>query len=164
MQVICSDTNIWIDFQSLNRIDWPFLLDYTYIMSKPALDDEVLSPIGQASRLLEMGLVAVDPSDDELELYMTLASKYRKLSVYDALALTIAKSRSIILLTGDKALRNAAEAEHVVVRGLLWITDQLCNEQQITREEHRSCMQEILDGIRVTYRYPKHEIENRLNR
>jgi len=133
-------------------------------MSKLALDDEVLSPIGQASRLLEKGLVAVELTDAELELYMTIASKFRKLSAYDAFALTIAKSRSIILLTGDKALRNAAEAEHVVVRGLLWITDQLYDEHHITHEEHRCCMQEILDGIRVKYRYPKHEIENRLNR
>ncbi len=164
MQLICSDTNIWIDFQNLNRIDWPFLLDYTYIMSRLALDDEVLTPIDQAPRLLQKGLVAVELSDDELDLYLSLALKYRRLSTYDAIALTIAKSRSIVLLTGDKALRNAAEAEQVLVRGLLWITDQLYDQQHISREEHRSCMQTLLDGLRTIYRYPKHEIENRLNR
>ena len=81
MQLICSDTNIWIDFQNLNRIDWPFLLDYTYIMSRLALDDEVLTPIDQAPRLLQKGLVAVELSDDELDLYMSLAGKYRRLYV-----------------------------------------------------------------------------------
>ena len=164
MQLICSDTNIWIDFQNLNRIDWPFLLDYTYIMSRLALDDEVLTPIDQAPRLLQKGLLAVDLSDDELDLYMSLAGKYRRLSTYDAIALSIAKSRSIVLLTGDKALRNAAEAEHVIAHGLLWLTDQLIDQQLISPEDHRICMQSLLDGLMTIYRYPKHEIEKRLNR
>jgi len=34
--------------------------------------------------------------------------KYKKLSIYDRIALTIAKNRHILLLTGDLNLRKAA--------------------------------------------------------
>ena len=164
MQVICSDTNIWIDFQYLNRIEWPFLLEYTYIISRWALEDEFLSPIHQTPLLEERGLMAVELTDEELELFVSLREKYHRLSDYDTVALTIAKSRNIVLLTGDKALRNAATAEGVQPRGLLWITDQLYSLQLISQADHCSCMQELLNGLGNPYRYPRHEIENRLNR
>ncbi len=116
------------------------MLDYTYIISKWALEDEFLSPIHQASLLKERGLIAVEITDEELELFENLQAKYLRLSIYDTVALTIAKSRKIVLLTGDKALRNAATAEGVEPRGLLWITDQLYSLHLISQTDHRSCV------------------------
>ena len=44
-----------------------------------------------------------------------------KLSIYDRIALAIAKHRGITLLTGDGALRKAARAEGVHVLGTIGI-------------------------------------------
>ena len=139
------------------------MLDYTHIISRWALEDEFLSPIHQTALLEKRGLLAVEITDEELMLFENLRAKYLRLSIYDTVALTIAKSRNIVLLTGDKALRNAATAEGVKPRGLLWITDQLYSLHLISQADHRSCMQEILNGLGNPYRFPRREIEIRLN-
>ena len=42
MQYISSDTNVWIDFVTIQKTEMPFRLPYTYIMSKDAVEDELL--------------------------------------------------------------------------------------------------------------------------
>ena len=40
MSLVSSDTNVWIVFHKLSRIDWPFLLPYSYVMERQAMKDE----------------------------------------------------------------------------------------------------------------------------
>lgn len=49
----------------------------------------------------------------------------REISLYDAVALAIAKAREIRLLTGDRNLRKAAAEEGVEIIGTLVILDRL---------------------------------------
>lgn len=44
MEYVSSDTNIWIDFSVIQKIELPFRLPYTYIMSEDAIADELRSP------------------------------------------------------------------------------------------------------------------------
>lgn len=44
MEYISSDTNVWLDFATINRLEIPFKLPYTYIMNEDAITDELLSP------------------------------------------------------------------------------------------------------------------------
>ena len=69
--------------------------------------------------------------------------KNRKLSRYDRIALAIAKNRKIILLTGDKRLRNAAKEELVEVIGTLGILDRLYEFQLITLQEYNECLENL---------------------
>ncbi len=46
MEYISSDTNVWLDFVTIDRIDYPFRLPYTYLMNNDAVQDELLSPPG----------------------------------------------------------------------------------------------------------------------
>lgn len=41
---ISSDTNVWIDFKTINALALPFELHYDFIMSNYAIQDELLSP------------------------------------------------------------------------------------------------------------------------
>lgn len=34
MECISSDTNVWLDFVTINRLEIPFKLPYTYIMNE----------------------------------------------------------------------------------------------------------------------------------
>ena len=43
MKYISSDTNVWLDFATINRLEIPFKLPYTYIMNEDAITDELLS-------------------------------------------------------------------------------------------------------------------------
>ena len=162
MEYISSDTNVWIDFFIIKRTDLPFRLPYTYIMSADAINDELLSPLGFRDELIAKGLLPVEYSYEEFELAEHFGSQYPKLSIYDRIALAIAKVRGIMLLTGDGPMRKAANTEGVTVIGTLGILDQLFNNHLIETEEYRYCLQELQSNNGAQVRLPKTEIEHRL--
>ena len=162
MRYISSDTNIWIDFIVIQRLEYPFRLGYTYCMSRDAIEDELLSPKESGQQLLALGLEPIDITDEELHLAFGYRKRYIKISAYDAIALAIAKARGIVLLTGDRALRKAAQTERVEFRGSLWILDQLMENSLVTPDEYRGALiaLEKVNGSEV--RLPPEEIRKRL--
>ncbi len=162
MTYISSDTNVWIDFMTIGRVDIPFRLPYTYIMNKDAIDDELISPQGLSSKLVSYGLIPVEITIEEFFLAEKYGIEYLRLSKYDRIALAIAKNRGIILLTGDNALRKAAKKENVSVLGTLGILDQLWEQERITPEELESCLNGLLSHNGEAVRLPKKEIMLRL--
>lgn len=162
MIYISSDTNVWIDFVTIEKLELPFLLPYTYIMNQDAIDDELLSPPGLGMQLLSYGLVPVELTFDEFILAEDFGSKYKRLSIYDRIALAIAKCRNIILLTGDGALRKAAKHENVTVMGTLGVLDQLKEQDKISTEEYEICLKRLLASNGGVIRLPKEEILSRL--
>lgn len=162
MQFISSDTNVWIDFDIISGMSLPFLLPYTYIMFKEAIEDELLTPEGIAKKLIDFGLVGVDISSEEIQLSIEYGTKYRKLSVYDRTALAIAKKRNIKLLTGDKALRQAADDEGVIVIGTIGILDELFAKALIKKNVYKHCLEELDRHNGAKIRLPSHEIKSRL--
>ena len=147
----------------LGGTEIPFRLPYTYIMSRDAVEDELLSPQGLGQELLSYGLVPVNITIDEFFLAESYGTKYTKLSIYDRVALAIAKIRQITLMTGDGALRKAAATECVPVLGTLGILDQLLELQYINAEEYRICLLELLENNGGSVRLPKAEILLRLD-
>ena len=117
MIYISNDTNVWIDFVTIEKLDIPFRLPYT---------------------------------------------SNTKLSIYDRIALAIAKCRNITLLTGDGALRKAAKRENVAIMGTLGLLDQLWDQGRISSDEFESCLQKLLDNNGKAVRLPKDEIQSRL--
>ena len=162
MQFISSDTNVWIDFVTIQKLEIPFRLPYTYIMSQYAVDDELLSPLGLGQKLLSYGLLPVTITIDEFLLAEEYGNRYIKLSIYDRIALAIAKIRQITLLTGDGALRKAAKQENVPVMGTLGILDQLWEQRYITAVEYKICLEELLKNNGGAIRLPSAEIRSRL--
>jgi len=164
MEFVSSDTNVWIDFLVIQRTALPFMLPYTYIMDKDAIEDELLTPSGLRDDLIRCGLVGVEIEIEEFELAESYGTKFIKLSVYDRIALSIAKIRKITLLTGDNALRKAATEEGVTVIGTIGVLDQLYSGGYIDASEYEFCLLELqrLNGQEV--RLPKSEITARLQR
>lgn len=163
MKYISSDTNVWLDFSVIDKLDLPFLLPYVYLMHVDAIEDEMLSPVGLGEQLKQRGLDPIELTDEEFECAERFASIYKKISRYDSIALAIAKCRSITLLTGDKALRNAALEEKVQVIGSIGIIDQLWKQELIDATEYRVCLQGWLDHS-DSRRLPQHELIKRLQK
>ena len=160
MQYISSDTNIWFDFYTVSCLEIPFKLPCTFIMFGEALRKEIIHPPGLISELQEKGLQTVDIDTAEFYLAEELRSRYRKISAYDAIALSIAKSRGILLVTGDNALRLAAKNEAVEVRGTIGLLDSVYEQKLIDRTEYISCLERFLSH--PERRLPVDEIEKRL--
>ena len=162
MKYISSDTNIWLDFEQIGRLNLPFALDYTYVMSSDTINDELLDPPELKERLLSFGLLPLDIDESEYKLAIQYGQVYRKLSVYDRFALAIAKRRGYILLSGDGALRQAAIHENITVKGTIWIIDQLLDQGKIPNTEYHAIMTELHDDTSGKVRLPRNELLKRI--
>lgn len=162
MEYISSDTNVWIDFMAIDKVELPFLLPCTYIMSDDAVNDELLSPEGFKDALLQNGLKPVEYTEEEFTLADSYGSRYPKLSIYDRLALSIAKVRGIILLTGDRPLRRAAATEGVRVVGSIGLLDRLRDESYISNDQYLECLQLWQQQNGGHIRLPQTALEERI--
>lgn len=81
-------------------------------------------------------------------------------SIADTGALAIAKNRSIILLSGDGALRKAAQDEGVPIKGIIWLFDELLSSKLISEEEYLDAMSDLKYGRRL----PIKELDIRIQR
>lgn len=162
MEYISSDTNIWIDFMVIDRLELPFRLPHIYLMNQDAAEDELLAPPGLGQKLVELGLHKVELTEEEFYLAEEYISRYKKISLYDAVALAIAKVRKIKLLTGDGGLRRAAAKEEVEVIGTIGILDRLYREHLVDASEYLFCLQELLRYNGKKVRLPEAELRKRI--
>ena len=164
MQFISSDSNIWLDFHVINRLDAPFLFKdiYTFLISRDTLEAEIITPPDLVEKLTSHGLQQTELTEDEYLLAVRLKEKYISLSSYDTFALAIAKLRGIILLSGDGPLRKAAIKEKVEVHGTIWIVDRLAEEGRVSNSEYCSILQELLNHCGKDRFLPISEIQKRL--
>ena len=160
MKYISSDTNIWIDFNTISRTDLPFGLPCTYIMYKEALRKEIINPPELLTDLQKRGLIGVDLTIEEFFYADELSKKYVKLSGYDRTALAVAKYRKIPLLTGDNPLRKAAEKEGVEVFGTIGLLDKLYEGDYINKPEYQFCLESLLEH--KERRLPEEELQKRI--
>ena len=144
---ITSDTNIWIDFYEIGRVKHPFLLGYKYYMCRASFEDELIKSKELREELLQNGLFLADITEEEFNLAQDYNREFRKLSVYDSIALALAKKRSLTLLTGDKPLRTAAERVGVECHGILWIYDQLFQFEKISRSDYHEAMTALISAV-----------------
>lgn len=163
MEYISSDTNVWLDFEVINRLALPFQLPYTYLMNQDVIEDELLSPPILKTTLINFGLVAVELTTEEFYLAEEYNIKYTKPSLYDCIALAIAKARGIILMSGDGPLRRAANQENVKVIGTIGVLDKLYDEKYIDEKEYRYCISELQKNNGKKVRLPEAELQKRMD-
>lgn len=162
MKFISSDTNVWLDFSVIDKLAWPFLLPYQYIMNKDAVENELLSPVGLKKSLLGLGLQPVELTEEEFYLTESFGEKYSRLSLYDCVALAIAKNRKIKLMTGDGALRIAAQKEGVSFIGTIGIIDELYNGGYIKKDDYVQGLELLKRNNGKKVRLPDEELQKRI--
>ena len=118
MEYICSDTNIWIDYMVIGKLDLPFRLPFTYQMNQDAVEDELLSPKGLKR---QFGLVPVE-------------------------------------------LRKVAQSEGVTVMGTIGLLDRTFNDEVISTEEYKECLNKLKEVNGREVLLPLKELQERLNR
>lgn len=161
MRYISSDTNVWIDFATIDRLSLPFRLPYQYLMNDEAISNELLEPEGLSVELVHLGLKPTELTEEEYFLVDELTDTYHRLSLFDCIALAIAKCRKITLLSGDGPLRKAAEQEGVDVIGTIGLLDDLFEQELIEQSEYVFCLTELRDNNRR--RLPRAELQKRID-
>lgn len=163
MRYISSDTNVWIDFATIGKLTLPFRLPYTYLMDDEAISNELLEPAGLGNRLIELGLQPTELTEEEYFLADELNNKYSRPSLYDCVALAIAKCRGLPLLSGDGPLRKAALQEGVRVIGTIGLLDELRNQRLVDDSEYVFCLEELLRYNGGKVRLPGNELQKRID-
>lgn len=113
------------------------------------------------SLLVELGLNVRTLSGEELNQIATLNGRYPGPSPKDLGVLVVAGADDGIVVTGDAPLRAAAEAEGLTVHGVLWMLDQLV-EQDITAPSRSAAALDAM--VQQGSRLPEEPIEKRLRR
>ncbi len=106
----------------------------------------------QHAHLLDMGLQTRTLSAKSVERVQALAQTYAKPGRNDLFALALAEVEKCPLLTGDAALRQAAEVEQVEVKGTVWLISEMVREQRITISVARAALHKMrVNGRRLPW-------------
>jgi hypothetical protein len=129
--LLISDSNILMDVEAGGLTTAFFSLAYTFAVPDILYEEELADNFGH---FLRFGLEVRELSPDIIRIAERLAAQYRRVSGNDRLALALALGEGVGLLTGDLLLRLAAEEEKVLVRGTIWLLQEMVREGRITRE------------------------------
>lgn len=131
--ILVSDTNIWIDLREGRVLKEAFSLPYLYAVPDLLFADELKDFEGP--ELVRLGLVVEPLTADEVGRAEALSQRFTKPSSGDLTALSLALSRDWILVSGDGALRQAAEQAGCEVHGTLWLMDMMVKQGLLTSGE-----------------------------
>lgn len=158
MQVLISDANILIDMEVGLLLDRMFQLPYQFMAPDVLFEEELRA---SHSHLLGLGLQLGEISPVSITTVFELNEKYGGPSIHDCFALALAKQERCPLLTGDRALKNAAEREAVVVMGTLWVVEQMVVHAILTKDEALQAYEDMrTNGSRLPWDIAKRRIED----
>lgn len=162
MKIVIKDANIVIDLITIGLIKEFMQLGFQvntsdFVMGE--LNEEHFNLVDEYAR---KGQVIINGFDsDELEQIFNLNAAKNGLSVPDCSVYYLANKLSASILTGDRKLRNYADQMGIEVHGILWIFDQLVDNNIISKMIAR---QKLLLLKTINSRLPEHEIDIRLNK
>lgn len=158
MQVLISDANIFIDLEDGGLLYKLFRLQFTFKTPDILYSEELEA---QHSHLIECGLQLTGLNEESMSYAMALVVQSSGPSTIDCLALASAKQEGCPLLTGDNALRKLAESEGVIVKGTLWIVEQMVRSQVISKEEaHEAYLKMKSSGRRLPWESAFNRLDN----
>lgn len=140
MQLLISDANILIDLEEGGLLRNLFSLPYEFRVPDILFYEELESQHGY---LVDLGLGLGELDEAGMRAAFGYTRKYNGPSRNDCFALALAHQERCPLLTGDKALRKAAECEAVLVNGTLWVVEQLVIHSVITIDQARESYQRM---------------------
>ncbi|MBZ0144569.1 MAG: DUF3368 domain-containing protein [Rhodocyclaceae bacterium] len=158
MRLLISDSNILIDIEVAGLTRAMFRLRYTFAVPDILFHEELAEHHGH---LQALGLEIHELAPELVSQVEAWADTYRAASRHDLSAMALAQAEACPLLTGDKALRQAAEREDVVVRGTIWLIEELVRARRIPLTRARAAYDKMRDSGR---RLPWHEVEASLRR
>lgn len=133
MLLLISDANILIDMEAGELMEKLFQLPMQFAMPDILYWEEI-EPA--APGLADQGMRILELTGEYVAYAAGLPAKYgANPSPNDYLALALAKQEGCPLLTGDQALKHAAQAEDVSVMGTVWLLRTMVDNQLLNADE-----------------------------
>lgn len=164
MRIVVSDTCCMIDLRKAGLLEAFLDLPYQFVMPDSLFEDEWLCLSAQEkARLKRKGLEVRELPGGSVMRAQQHYIAHNPLALNDCFALVLAEDiEESILMSGDKALRRVAADAGIEVRGVLWIIDELENNQVVE-------LQKLYDVLLIfkedgNVYLPEEEITKRLRR
>ena len=160
LSIVISDANILIDLANLSLLNVFTSLNcncYTTDFVFEELNSEQQAIVKQLEKSGKLQ-IATSHKQDIIEIAQ-LIEKSSGLSVQDCSVWHFSKKLNALMLTGDRKLRKEAEADNVIVRGVLYIFDELLRQQIIPLQEAIKSLEQLKQNNK---RLPSDEIHKRL--
>jgi len=156
--LLVTDANIWIDLAAGGLLEVVFRLPCAFALADVAFEE--LQSV-DCRELSALGLDTLTLDDKGVAEAFRLGRRYLGPKRADLLSLVLCRDKAACLLTGDKRLRKAASNEGVEVHGILWLLDQLLEQDLISRAQATGALKAIIAG---GARLPDGEVRQRLGR
>ena len=156
--LIVSDANVIIDVEDGGVTNSMFSLTNTSFCVPDVLFEQELKK--NHSYLLGLGLNLLTLSSESVERVFDLAQKHGKVSRLDLFALQLAKEKTALLLTGDKALCKVAAKYQIECHGTIWLVEYMIKQKVIHTTVARNAYERMRDA---GSRLPWDKAEQRLN-
>lgn len=141
MQILVSDANIIIDMAAGGLLISMFSMEECDFIAPNMLFEEELEE--EHEHILELGLRLEVLTSDTLSVHHELVERNPEPGRYNLFALALAKQEECPLLTGDMALRTAAQKEGVEVHGTLWLVERMVETEKISVAAARSAYEKM---------------------
>jgi predicted nucleic acid-binding protein len=161
MKIIVNDASLLFDLIDIDLLGRFFQLPLEMNITDAVRDEFDEEYFERIESYLESGRLTLHCFDEEAtekigQLKKGLSSS---LSFPDCTCIFLAQTISATLLTGDKALRNAAGRYKIPVHGILWVLDQLIKNRLISRRTAHTKLQKLMG---TNKRLPRAECQKRL--
>ena len=161
MRIVINDANILIDIAKLDLLEAFSNLNfdlYTTDFVYEELNEIQKSPI--STLLIKDHLTIIETEDiQDFQNITTLLENSNGLSFEDCSVWYYSSKMSGTLLTGDGKLRKRASEDGVEVRGVLFIFDELINQNLLSYNDAVDKMKQLK---LLNNRLPKNEIDKRI--
>ena len=142
MLLLISDANILMDIEVGDLVAPMFSLNCQFAVPDLLYFEELE---GDYTYMRNLGLQVRSLDPQTLGRVVQLSQRYYRMGTgrNDLSALALAEVERCSLLTGDAALRKAAEAENVPVKGTLWLLEKMLVEERISVTVARASLQKM---------------------
>jgi predicted nucleic acid-binding protein len=153
------DSNVIFDADKGGILHEMFQLPFTFITSDFIAYRELLDP--PFAELHKLGLHKLELTGTQIPQIFQIRSTHKELSIQDISVFLLARDQGLVLLSGEKSLRNFAESAGITVHGTLWLVDKLIEERIITRNNATLAMRQMQANGRFL---PKEECDQRFEK
>lgn len=158
MLLLISDANILIDMEAGELMEKLFQLPMQFAIPDILYWEEIEPG---APGLEDQGMRILEVTSEYVAYAAGLQAKYgTNPSLNDYLALALAKQEGCPLLTGDQALKLAAQQEDVTVMGTVWLLRTMVENQLLSIDDALAALALMKEGKR---RLPWIDAERILN-
>lgn len=156
-EIVIKDACILFDLVDLNLLEDFFQLDVS-AFTTPQVIGEITDEIqwAEVSKFIYNGKLQID-KDGEFEVVAAIFNEHAGLSIPDSSVLELAIRRDAIIYSSDGSLRKITVKKNLIVRGILWIVEELYNRDFLSKE---LAIEKLNLYEKINQRAPLKEIKN----